>query len=82
MTRRVRSFLASNAGVVGAMKQLMQQHFDQHGHGGPRLDIQYGCDGSRLSHSHSEQYQFVMQTLALWQVPPHAHSGMCFMRRC
>jgi len=32
-----------------------------------KLAISYGSNGSKLSHSHSQQYQFVRQSLMLWR---------------
>lgn len=61
------SFLNSNSKPVEDCIALLQQHFraDHHDEG-YSLAICEGTDGARLSHSHSMQYHFVLQSLTLW----------------
>ena len=62
------SFLNSNRKPITDCMLLLKQYFD------PRksLDAQYslsidtGAQGARLSHSHEQQYNYVMQSLSLW----------------
>jgi hypothetical protein len=61
------SFLLSNRGPVDAMITYLKDNFDPVVPGKFPLQIQYGRNGSCLSHDHGMQYTFVMQSLILWK---------------
>ena len=49
------------------MIELLKEHFTPDGSRGPKLAIEEGKDGARLSHDHTRQYNYVLQSLALWR---------------
>jgi len=61
------SYLASNARPVAKMIQLLKKYFDPSRPGKYSLELRGGRGGSKLSHSHSTQYTFVLQSLTLWR---------------
>jgi len=65
------AFLSVSTASVEAMIDLLLHFFDPHDDGGgarnKSLQLRYGSGGSRLSHSHSQQFKFVLQTLLLWK---------------
>ena len=58
--------IALNVRPVESMIRYLEHYFK---HETPQLSIaiNYGRGGSKLSHSHSQQYQFVLQSLLLWR---------------
>ncbi len=63
------SFLRDNRGPVERMLHYLKTTFSPRQPGDRRFSLQlsYGQGGSKLSHSHQVQYQFVLQTLTLWR---------------
>jgi len=63
------SFLLFNRDPVETMITYLKTHFPSTmSNDDPRsLAIRSGYKGARLTHSHSQQYQFAMQTLTLWR---------------
>jgi len=63
------SFLLFNRDPVEHMISYLKTHFpDTLSNDDPRsLAIRAGYRGARLSHGHSQQYQFALQTLTLWR---------------
>lgn len=63
------SYLWSNREPVERIQKYLQQYFHP-----DRIDpefklaISYGKGGARLSHDHSKQYYYVMQSLSLWSI--------------
>merc|ERR1719460_469217 len=54
------------------MIQLLTQHFRPKEYEADfSLSITGGVDGARLSHSHTRQYTFVLQSLTLWREISH-----------
>ena len=50
------------------MIEYLQKYFKREGGDEMHsLDIRYGQNGSTLTHSHSTQYTFVLQSLTLWR---------------
>jgi hypothetical protein len=63
------TFLRFNQAPCERMIELLKQFFySPHGNTDPDtcLAILEGTDGARLSHSHTRQYSFVLQSLTLW----------------
>ena len=62
------TFLRFNQLPCERMIELLQKHFSPTDISDPlsSLAITQGSEGARLSHSHSRQYTFVLQSLALW----------------
>jgi hypothetical protein len=61
------NFAEDNTDAAGELLALFRKHFardaaDAH----TRLDIETGAEGSRLTHSHGIQFDYVTQSLALW----------------
>jgi hypothetical protein len=59
---------------INELLESLKENFDQKSDKVERIDprltslsIQAGVNGSRLSHSHSRQYQYVFQSLRLWR---------------
>jgi len=63
------SFLVFNRDPVDHMIQYLQQNFPPNlGNDQKRsLAIRAGSKGARLSHGHSQQYQYALQSLTLWR---------------
>ena len=56
-----------NRDPVNRMIDYLKYYFDpSHVTSDTDLEIRYGYGGSKLSHSHSTQYSFVLQSLILW----------------
>eukprot|EP00041_Stephanoeca_diplocostata_P039064 m.1584736 g.1584736 ORF g.1584736 m.1584736 type:complete len:572 (-) comp25320_c0_seq67:4651-6366(-) len=66
---------------IKAMIRLLKTHFGTHkaGQGDTDLNIRYGHGGSQLSHNHSKQYGYVLQSLTLWL---NLTSRMFYLWRC
>lgn len=62
-------FSNDNADSADKMMKLLQKYFSNCQPNSPTFDltITEGLDGSRLTHEHTTQYNFVMQSLALWK---------------
>jgi len=61
------SYIAANCYPVECMIRYMKQYFENHGDDRTRdLSIQAGRGGSYLTHSHSTQVTFCLQSLMLW----------------
>lgn len=62
------NFANSNRDSAEAMMKLLQEHFSP-ARVSPQetLAIMEGAEGSRLTHGHEMQYNFVLQSLALWK---------------
>jgi len=63
------SYLSFNRDPVDRMISLLQKYFspDKPGDEASSLAISGGQEGARLSHSHSRQYAYVIQSLSLWR---------------
>jgi len=66
------SFLRISRDTIDKMISYLKAYFDpekpeEH----YSLGIQVGIEGARLSHSHSRQYAFVLQSLSLWREISH-----------
>lgn len=63
------AFLRANRDPCERMIGYLQQYFHptQSKEAGSSLAIRNGKDGARLSHDHSKQYAFVLQSLTLWR---------------
>lgn len=63
------SFIAQNRHPVDRMLEFLRTHFnpERETSNDTSLQISYGYEGSKLSHSHSTQYTFVYQSLCLWR---------------
>jgi hypothetical protein len=58
----------TNRDPCDKMIEYLQKYFDPtKEENGFSLAIQAGRGGARLSHGHSKQYQYVMQSLSLWR---------------
>lgn len=66
------SYLFYNRDPVIKMIDLLKTYFqpDNHGPGGS-LAIQSGQGGARLTHSHTHQYDYCLQSLTLWKTILH-----------
>jgi hypothetical protein len=63
------SFLNSNMKPITDCIELLKQYFSPNAvEEGYNLGIHEGQEGSRLSHSHTMQYHYVLQSLTLWSV--------------
>eukprot|EP01059_Diplonema_ambulator_P032239 TRINITY_DN623_c1_g3_i1.p1 TRINITY_DN623_c1_g3~~TRINITY_DN623_c1_g3_i1.p1 ORF type:complete len:451 (+),score=83.82 TRINITY_DN623_c1_g3_i1:320-1672(+) len=61
-------YIRDNSDTISQMIVLLKTHFDPDSASpGLALAISSGIDGSRLSHAHSQQYHFVLQSLTLWK---------------
>lgn len=49
--------------MITYLKHFFAPNAFENGHS---LAISFGREGSRLSHNHSKQYQYVLQSLSLW----------------
>ncbi|DAZ93123.1 TPA: hypothetical protein N0F65_009699 [Lagenidium giganteum] len=57
---------------IDRMVQLLTEHFEPDSAAeGCSLSIVSGNDGARLSHSHSRQYNYVLQSMTLWREIAH-----------
>ena len=67
------TYIAQNRHPVDRMIDFLKQHFspDREGSLESSLQINYGYEGSKLSHSHSTQFVFVLQSLKLWREIQH-----------
>jgi len=68
------SYLVSNRNPVDRIIYYLSHYFDPNNEGDKEsgsLQIKFGKGGSKLSHSHSTQYTFVMQSLMLWREIQH-----------
>jgi len=67
------SYLVSNRNPVDRIIYYLSHYFDPENESGEdnSLQIKFGKGGSKLSHSHSTQYIFVMQSLILWREIQH-----------
>eukprot|EP01091_Cochliopodium_minus_P018351 TRINITY_DN7420_c0_g1_i1.p1 TRINITY_DN7420_c0_g1~~TRINITY_DN7420_c0_g1_i1.p1 ORF type:complete len:552 (+),score=144.01 TRINITY_DN7420_c0_g1_i1:38-1693(+) len=62
------SFLVSNRDPVDSIIYYLKKYFHETDSDSETdLTIRYGSGGSHLSHSHSTQYQFILQTFTLWR---------------
>lgn len=62
------SYLRQARDPVEKMILLLKRYFHPEKYEeGYSLDISYGRGGARLSHDHSRQYAFVLQSLVLWR---------------
>ncbi|KAE8989538.1 UPF0652 protein [Phytophthora rubi] len=62
------SYLASNRSPITRMIDYLEKYFTpEKAEPGFSLDIRAGKNGARLSHSHASQYEYVLQSLLLWQ---------------
>lgn len=56
------------------LKEYLQMYFDPNkAEPGYSLAISYGQGGARLSHDHSRQYAYVIQSLSLWREIQHGN---------
>jgi hypothetical protein len=63
------SFLNSNKKPITDCIDLLQEYFKTNKvEAGYNLGINEGVEGSRLSHSHTQQFNYVLQSLTLWSV--------------
>ena len=60
------TFLRFNQAPCERMIELLGKYFASTADEHSSLSIVEGTDGARLSHSHSRQYTFVLQSLTLW----------------
>ena len=65
------SFVQSNRTPIDMMIHYLETYFDPKDESKGSLEIRSGAGGSCLSHSHSTQYKFVMQSLLLWREIQH-----------
>lgn len=68
-TSDAQSYVASNRSPITQMITLLQQFFTPDKTPSDRtfsLEIRAGKNGARLSHSHATQYEYVLQSLLLW----------------
>src|SRR3989338_2250428 len=67
------TYIAQNRHPVDRMIEFLRTHFspDREGSQESSLQISYGYEGSKLSHSHATQYTFVLQSLQLWREIQH-----------
>lgn len=62
------SFSNDNVKTIEILLRLLKQFFSPNNcTSATNLAISEGHDGSRLTHSHSQQYAFVLQSLTLWK---------------
>ncbi|KAL4447499.1 hypothetical protein ABPG75_004718 [Micractinium tetrahymenae] len=66
------SYLLFNRDPIDRMIGYLQSYFQpDHAEPGYSLAIQGGSQGARLTHSHSRQYAYVLQSLTLWREISH-----------
>ena len=64
------TFLAFNRDPVDAMVAYLHRYFAPDTHEpGASLAISGGLNGARLTHSHTRQFSYVLQSLTLWCGP-------------
>ncbi|KAG7401115.1 hypothetical protein PHYBOEH_002998 [Phytophthora boehmeriae] len=62
------SYLASNGSPIRRMIEYLEKYFKpEKAEQGLSLEIRAGKNGARLTHSHASQYEYVLQSLLLWQ---------------
>jgi len=61
------TFITLERWPVDRMLHYLTSNFGVQKGQGPSLAIQYGQEGSKLSHDHSTQFTFVLQSLMLWR---------------
>ncbi|CAI5745814.1 unnamed protein product [Peronospora destructor] len=62
------SYLASNTSPITRIVEYLERFFKpEKAEPGLSLEIRAGRNGARLSHSHSTQYEYVLQSLLLWK---------------
>ncbi|RLN71377.1 hypothetical protein BBJ28_00020713 [Nothophytophthora sp. Chile5] len=62
------SYLVANRSPITRMIEYLERYFTpEKAEPGLSLEIRAGKNGARLSHSHASQYEYVMQSLLLWQ---------------
>jgi len=62
------SFLRSNCEPIVGLIEYLEEYFNPEQYEeGFNLGIQEGDNGARLTHEHSQQYHFVLQSLTLWR---------------
>jgi hypothetical protein len=72
------AFLRTNRDPCDKMIVYLKKYFDPESagsHPSQSLAIRSGRGGARLSHNHSKQYSYVLQSLTLWREILH---GMCW----
>lgn len=65
------SFVNANRTPIDLMIGYLETYFDPKDEEKGSLEIRSGFGGSCLSHSHSTQYKFVLQSLLLWREIQH-----------
>ncbi|EGC29067.1 hypothetical protein DICPUDRAFT_59022 [Dictyostelium purpureum] len=66
------TFLRENRDSVKKMKRLLKEYFDKDKfEKGYSLTLEHGQGGARLSHSHRKQFNYVYQSLKLWELILH-----------
>lgn len=67
------AYLVTNRDPVDRMIHYLEKYFPAHSpsEATEDLQIQCGMEGSHLSHSHSDQYRFVKQSMMLWREVQH-----------
>eukprot|EP00658_Telonema_sp_P-2_P020361 TRINITY_DN18054_c0_g1_i3.p1 TRINITY_DN18054_c0_g1~~TRINITY_DN18054_c0_g1_i3.p1 ORF type:complete len:409 (-),score=118.54 TRINITY_DN18054_c0_g1_i3:201-1427(-) len=74
------AYLAQFRTPVDKMMALLVQHFDpEQPEPGYELSIQQGAGGSRLSHQHTDQFNYVLQSLMLWREVMHDMFRMWYL---
>ena len=68
--------LLPKARPVAKMILLLEENFSKGSAStqGGDLSLRFGQEGSKLSHSHSTQYTFVLQSLSLWKMASNTDS--------
>ena len=64
--------------IILSFQEYLQSYFDPNrSEPGYSLAISYGQGGARLSHDHSRQYAYVLQSLSLWREIQHGGYSFC-----
>jgi hypothetical protein len=72
------AFLRTNRDPCDKMIIYLKNYFDPSSpgsHPSQSLSIRSGRGGARLSHDHSKQYSYVLQSLTLWREVLHGEIG-------